>query len=108
MEITAASASGTASQTVTCWSADGTALYKHRREPIMHGKWNIIGNMLCTDWKERPNTGCGRQDMNGDTVTASANTGPGGISASHRRRGISRMKPTRCMKPAGPCAGRDA
>jgi hypothetical protein len=74
----------------------------------MHGKWNIRGNKLCTDWKERPNTGCGRQDINGDTVTASANTGPGGISASHRRQGISRMKPTRCTKPVSLGAGRNA
>ena len=35
----------------------------------MHGKWEIKGNTLCTEWKEKPGTGCVRYDKTGDTVT---------------------------------------
>ena len=69
LETTAASASGTAGQTVIYWSADGTGLYKTPTGAIMHGKWEIKGNTLCTEWKERPGTGCVRYDMTGDVVT---------------------------------------
>ena len=37
---------------------------------MFHGKWEIKGNTLCVEWKERPNTGCIRYDKMGDTVTA--------------------------------------
>jgi hypothetical protein len=35
----------------------------------MHGKWEVKGNTNCTEWKERPNTGCVRYDKVGDAVT---------------------------------------
>jgi hypothetical protein len=54
---------------VIYWAGDGTALYKTPSGAMMHGKWEIKGNTLCTDWKERPNTGCVRYDKNGDTLT---------------------------------------
>jgi hypothetical protein len=69
LETTAASASGVAGQVVIYWAGDGTALYKTPSGAMMHGKWEIKGNTLCTDWKERPNTGCVRYDKNGDTLT---------------------------------------
>jgi hypothetical protein len=36
----------------------------------MHGTWVIKGNTNCTDWKERPGSGCVRYDKTGGTVTA--------------------------------------
>ena len=35
----------------------------------MHGKWETKGNTNCTEWKERPGTGCVRYDKTGDGVT---------------------------------------
>ena len=69
LQTTAASASGQAGQGVIYWSADGTALYKTPSGAIMHGKWQVKGNTNCTEWKERPSTGCVRYDKTGDTVT---------------------------------------
>ena len=69
LETTAASAGGMAGQVVIYWSEDGTALYKTPSGSIMHGKWQIKDNTNCTDWKERPGTGCVRYDKNGDVVT---------------------------------------
>ena len=70
VETTAASAGGIAGQTVIYWGDDGTALYKSPAGTIMHGKWEIKGNTLCADWKERPTAGCVRYDKTGDVVTA--------------------------------------
>ena len=70
IETTAASGSGAAGQSVIYWASDGTALYKTPSGPMFHGKWEIKGNTLCVEWKERPNTGCIRYDKMGDTVTA--------------------------------------
>ena len=69
LETTAASASGKAGQGVIYWGEDGTALYKTPAGSMMHGKWEIKGNTNCTDWKERPGTGCVRYDKAGDAVT---------------------------------------
>src|SRR5436189_5999427 len=69
LETTAASASGKAGQGVIYWSEDGTALYKTADGSMMHGKSEIKGNTNCTEWKERPGTGCTRYDMQGDIVT---------------------------------------
>ena len=69
LETTAASAAGVAGQVVIYWAEDGTALYKTPSGAIMHGKWEIKGNTNCTDWKERPGTGCVRYDKTGDVVT---------------------------------------
>jgi hypothetical protein len=69
LETTAASASGNAGQGVIYWDEDGTALYKTPTGSMMHGKWEIKGNTNCTDWKERPGTGCVRYDKTGETVT---------------------------------------
>jgi hypothetical protein len=69
LETTAASAGGAAGQVVIYWAEDGTALYKTPSGAMMHGKWEIKGNTNCTDWKERPGTGCVRYDKAGDVVT---------------------------------------
>jgi hypothetical protein len=70
IETTAASSSGQAGQAVIYWAADGTALFKTANGSIMHGKWEIKGNTNCSEWKERPGTGCTRYDKTGDVVTA--------------------------------------
>lgn len=69
LETTAASASGQAGQVVIYWAVDGTALYKTPSGTMMHGKWETKGNTNCTDWKEKPGTGCVRYDKTGDGVT---------------------------------------
>jgi len=35
----------------------------------MHGRWEIKGNTNCTDWKERPGTGCVHYNKAADIVT---------------------------------------
>jgi hypothetical protein len=69
LEATAASAGGQVGQVVIYWAEDGTALYKTPSGKIMHGNWEIKGNTNCTDWKERPGTGCVRYEKVGDGVT---------------------------------------
>ena len=69
LETTAASASGQVGHVVIYWAADGTALYKTPSGTMMHGKWQVKGNTNCTDWKERPGTGCVRYDKAADGVT---------------------------------------
>ena len=69
LETTAASATGTPGQGVIYWAEDGTALYKTPTGAIWHGKWEIKGNTLCADWRERPNNPCTRYDKAGDTVS---------------------------------------
>ena len=69
LETTAASATGKPGQGVIYWNADGTALYKTPTGALWHGKWEIKGNTACTEWKERPSTGCVRYDKAGDAVT---------------------------------------
>jgi len=69
LQTTAASASGQAGQGIIYWATDGTALYKTPSGAMMHGKWQIKENTNCTEWKERPGTGCVRYDKTGDTVT---------------------------------------
>jgi hypothetical protein len=54
---------------VIYFAEDGTALFKTPSGSMMHGKWQIKGATNCTDWKERPGTGCVRYDKTGDTVT---------------------------------------
>jgi hypothetical protein len=68
LETTAASATGTPGQGVIYWAEDGTALYKTPTGAIWHGKWEIKGNTLCADWRDRPNNPCTRYDKTGDTV----------------------------------------
>ena len=69
LETTAASATGTPGQGVIYWAEDGTALYKTPTGAIWQGKWEIKGNTLCADWRERPNNPCTRYDKTGDTVS---------------------------------------
>ena len=33
------------------------------------GTWQMKGDMLCTEWKQRPSTRCGRWDKTGETVS---------------------------------------
>jgi hypothetical protein len=54
---------------VIYWAEDGTALYKTPSGAMWHGKWEIKGNTLCADWKERPNNPCTRYEKTGDAVT---------------------------------------
>jgi hypothetical protein len=70
LETTAASSSGQAGNSVIYWAADGTALFKTANGSIMHGTWVIKDNTNCTDWKERPGSGCVRYDKTGDTISA--------------------------------------
>jgi hypothetical protein len=70
LETTAASASGQKGQGVIYWAADGTALFKTANGSMMHGTWVVKDNTNCTDWKERPGSGCVRYDKTGDTITA--------------------------------------
>jgi len=69
LQTTAASASGVAGSVVIYWAEDGTALYKTPSGSMLHGKWQVKGNTNCTEWKERPGTGCVRYDKTGDSVT---------------------------------------
>jgi hypothetical protein len=69
LETTAASATGKAGQGVIYWTEDGTALYKTPDGSMMHGKSEIKGDTNCTEWKERPGTGCTRYDKQGDVIT---------------------------------------
>jgi hypothetical protein len=69
LETTTASASGMAGQVVIYWSADGTALYKAPDGKMLHGKWEVKDNTNCTEWKERPGTGCVRYVKDGNVVT---------------------------------------
>jgi hypothetical protein len=70
LETTTASASGQAGQVVIYWGKDGTALYRTPSGTMMHGKWQTKGNTNCTEWKERPGTGCVRYEKEADnTVT---------------------------------------
>jgi len=69
LQTTAASSSGQAGQGVIYWAADGSALFKTTTGSMMHGTWVIKDNTNCTDWKERPGSGCVRYDKTGDTIT---------------------------------------
>jgi len=68
LQTTAASAAGVAGQVVIYWADDGTALYRTPSGTMMHGKWETKGNTNCTEWKEKPGTGCVRYDKMGDSV----------------------------------------
>jgi hypothetical protein len=70
LQTTAASSSGQAGSAAIYWAADGTALFKTANGSIMHGTWVIKDNTNCTDWKERPGSGCVRYDKTGNTITA--------------------------------------
>jgi hypothetical protein len=63
------SSTGGAGQGVIYYDADGTALFKTAKGPIMHGKWTIKDNTACVDWKEVPNNACSKYDKQGDTIT---------------------------------------
>jgi hypothetical protein len=69
LESTAASVSQQAGQGVIYFAEDGTALYRTAGGSMLHGKWEVKGNTNCTDWKERPGSGCTRYDKAGDAVT---------------------------------------
>ena len=69
LETTAASAGGVVGKVVIYWADDGTALYRTPSGSMMHGKWETKGNTNCTEWKERPGTGCVRYDKTADGVT---------------------------------------
>jgi hypothetical protein len=69
LQTSAASSVGAAGQAVIYFAEDGTGLYKTPSGAIWHGAWQIKGNTLCTDWKERPNNPCIRYDKTGNTVS---------------------------------------
>lgn len=64
-----ATSSGGAGQGVIYYAADGSALFKTAKGPVMHGTWTIKDNTGCVDWKEQPNNPCSRYDKQGDTIT---------------------------------------
>jgi hypothetical protein len=68
LETTADSSTGKAGQGVIYWAADGTALYKTPMGVMWHGKWEIKGNTLCPNWKEKPKGSCARYNKTGDTI----------------------------------------
>ena len=68
LENTTASTGG-AGQGVIYYDADGSALFKTAKGPIMHGKWTVKDNTACVDWKEVPNNACSKYDKQGDTIT---------------------------------------
>jgi len=68
VETTADSSTGKAGEGVIYWAPDGTALYKTPMGVMWHGKWEIKGNTLCPNWKEKPNSPCARYDKTGDTI----------------------------------------
>jgi hypothetical protein len=57
-ETTAASSSRKAGQAVNYFAPDDTALFKTPTGAMWHGAWEVKGNTNCTNWKERPGTGC--------------------------------------------------
>ena len=69
IETSAASVTGKAGQGIIYYPGDGTALYKTPTGAMWHGKTEIKGNTVCTDWQERPNTACSRYDKVGDTIS---------------------------------------
>jgi hypothetical protein len=69
LDASEASAAGQAGQVIIYWAANGTALYKTPAGALMHGTWVVKGDTNCTEWKERPNTGCVRYDKAGDIVS---------------------------------------
>ncbi len=69
IETSAASVTGKAGQGIIHYPGDGTALYKTPTGAMWHGKTEIKGNTVCTDWKERPGTACSRYDKAGDTIS---------------------------------------
>jgi hypothetical protein len=69
IETSAASVTGKAGQGVIHYPGDGTALYRTPAGPMWHGKTEIKGNTVCTEWKERPSTACSRYDKAGDAVS---------------------------------------
>jgi hypothetical protein len=69
LETTAASVTGTAGQGIIPWAEDGTAIYKTPMGAMWTGTWQIKGDMLCTEWKQRPPAPCGRWDKTGDAVS---------------------------------------
>lgn len=73
-ELTAASITGKSGPGVIYYEAGGTVLYKTPAGAIWHGKWEIKGDTLCNDWKERPNNPCTRWDKTGDTITTIRST----------------------------------
>jgi len=69
LETTAASVTGKAGQGVLYWAEDGTAIYKTPTGAMWTGTWQMKGDMLCTEWKQRPPAPCGRWDKTGETVS---------------------------------------
>ena len=69
LQTTAASSVAATGQAVIYFAEDGTGLYKTPSAAIWHGTWQIKGDTLCTDWKERANNPCTRYDKTGDTVS---------------------------------------
>ena len=69
LETTASSVTGAAGQGVLHWAEDGTAIYKTPTGAMWTGTWQMKGDLLCTEWKQRPPAPCGRWDKTGETVS---------------------------------------
>jgi hypothetical protein len=76
LETTAASPTGSAGKGVIYYAVDGSALYKTPSGAMWHGTWAIKDNTNCSNWKEKPDTGCTKYNKQGDAITIlSATTG---------------------------------
>ena len=69
LETTGASAAGRAGQAVIYYGEDGTAFYRTPMGAVWHGTWQIKGDTVCIDWKEKPNNPCTRWDKAGGTLS---------------------------------------
>ena len=69
LETTAASATGTPGQGIDLLGRGWPGPLQTPTGAIWQGKWEIKGNTLCADWRERPNNPCTRYDKTGDTVS---------------------------------------
>jgi hypothetical protein len=74
LETTAASPTGTAGKGVIYYAADGSALYKTPSGALWHGTWSIKDNTNCSNWKEKPDTGCTKYDKQGDAISILSTT----------------------------------
>ena len=64
----AASNRGTQGLGIIYYDPLGAALYKTPEGVIWHGKWKIVGNTACINWKESPHNPCTKYDKRGDTI----------------------------------------
>jgi hypothetical protein len=55
---------------VIYYAIDGSPLYWTAPGPMWRGKWTIMDNTSCADWKESPDNQCSKWGKQGDVVTS--------------------------------------